>query len=74
LIIAYISESWPQTLGGLPSTAGTTASVVIVRDGKIFVSHVGDSSVVFGENEQSFHLSAAGKLTAKCVTVVSIHC
>jgi protein phosphatase 1D len=56
-------------LAGLPSTAGTTASVVILRDGKIFVAHVGDSSVVFGEQEDA---TDDERLTAKCVTMVSV--
>uniref|UniRef100_A0A803XVI7 PPM-type phosphatase domain-containing protein n=1 Tax=Meleagris gallopavo TaxID=9103 RepID=A0A803XVI7_MELGA len=33
---------------GLPSTSGTTASVVIIRGSKMFVAHVGDSGVVLG--------------------------
>ncbi|XP_072273227.1 protein phosphatase 1D [Pyxicephalus adspersus] len=39
---------WPKTMTGLPSTSGTTASVVIVRGNKLYVAHVGDSGVVFG--------------------------
>ncbi|KAG8122622.1 putative Protein phosphatase 1D protein [Naja naja] len=33
---------------GLPSTSGTTASVVIIRGSKMYVAHVGDSGVVLG--------------------------
>ncbi|OWK15259.1 PPM1D [Cervus elaphus hippelaphus] len=33
---------------GLPSTSGTTASVVIIRGLKMYVAHVGDSGVVLG--------------------------
>uniref|UniRef100_A0A6I8SQL0 PPM-type phosphatase domain-containing protein n=1 Tax=Xenopus tropicalis TaxID=8364 RepID=A0A6I8SQL0_XENTR len=39
---------WPKTMTGLPSTSGTTASVVIIRGNKMYVAHVGDSGVVFG--------------------------
>ncbi|KAM4046711.1 protein phosphatase 1D [Anomaloglossus baeobatrachus] len=39
---------WPKTLTGLPSTSGTTASVIIIRGDKLYVAHVGDSGVVFG--------------------------
>ncbi|XP_005525751.1 PREDICTED: protein phosphatase 1D [Pseudopodoces humilis] len=39
---------WPKTMTGLPSTSGTTASVVIIRGSKMFVAHVGDSGVVLG--------------------------
>ncbi|XP_044762867.1 protein phosphatase 1D [Coccinella septempunctata] len=39
---------WPKTPSGLPSTAGTTASVAFIRRGKIYVGHVGDSGIVLG--------------------------
>ncbi|KAK6475613.1 protein phosphatase 1D-like [Huso huso] len=39
---------WPKTITGLPSTSGTTASVVVIRGDKMFVAHVGDSGVVLG--------------------------
>ncbi|KAM3934167.1 protein phosphatase 1D [Leptodactylus fuscus] len=39
---------WPKTMTGLPSTSGTTASVIIIRGNKLYVAHVGDSGVVFG--------------------------
>lgn len=42
---------WPKTLTGLPSTSGTTASVVVIRGDHMFVAHVGDSSVVLGVRE-----------------------
>ncbi|XP_066514767.1 protein phosphatase, Mg2+/Mn2+ dependent, 1Db [Hoplias malabaricus] len=42
---------WPKTLTGLPSTSGTTASVVVIRRDRMFVAHVGDSSVVLGVRE-----------------------
>ncbi|XP_030648909.1 protein phosphatase, Mg2+/Mn2+ dependent, 1Db [Chanos chanos] len=42
---------WPKTLTGLPSTSGTTASVVVIRGDCMFVAHVGDSSVVLGVRE-----------------------
>ena len=60
-------DSWPQTATGLPSTAGTTASVVIIRNNKMYVGHVGDSAVVVGKRSQK-HLER--KLIAHCVTVV----
>ncbi|KAK9876475.1 hypothetical protein WA026_012788 [Henosepilachna vigintioctopunctata] len=41
-------EKWPKTASGLPSTAGTTASVAFIRRGKIYVGHVGDSGIVLG--------------------------
>ncbi|XP_040280625.1 protein phosphatase 1D [Bufo bufo] len=39
---------WPKTMTGLPSTSGTTASVIIIRGNKLYVAHVGDSGVVVG--------------------------
>ena len=42
------SENWPKTASGLPSTAGTTASIAFIRRGKIYVGHVGDSAIVLG--------------------------
>ena len=41
-------EKWPKTASGLPSTAGTTASIAFIRRGKIYVGHVGDSAIVLG--------------------------
>ncbi|XP_036817657.1 protein phosphatase 1D [Oncorhynchus mykiss] len=39
---------WPKTLTGLPSTSGTTASVVVIRGNRMYVAHVGDSAIVLG--------------------------
>ncbi|XP_034723894.1 protein phosphatase 1D-like isoform X2 [Etheostoma cragini] len=41
-------HEWPKTLTGLPSTSGTTASVVFIRGNRMYVAHVGDSAVVLG--------------------------
>lgn len=41
-------DKWPKTSSGLPSTAGTTASIAFIRRGKIYVGHVGDSGIVLG--------------------------
>lgn len=42
------AAEWPKTMTGLPSTSGTTASVVIIRGCRMYVAHVGDSGVVLG--------------------------
>ena len=42
------TAKWPKTASGLPSTAGTTASIAFIRRGKIYVGHVGDSAIVLG--------------------------
>ncbi|XP_075051416.1 protein phosphatase 1D [Mixophyes fleayi] len=57
---------WPKTMTGLPSTSGTTASVVVVRGNKLYVAHVGDSGVVFG-------LQNSPKETVKAVEVTQDH-
>ena len=53
-------SSWKPNELGDPSTAGTTASTVIFRQGQIYVANVGDSSAVLatvnekaGEKEES---------------------
>ncbi|KAJ8266389.1 hypothetical protein GJAV_G00129890, partial [Gymnothorax javanicus] len=43
---------WPKTFMGLPSTSGTTASVVVIRGDCMFVAHVGDSAVVLGVRDR----------------------
>ncbi|XP_044597957.1 uncharacterized protein DDB_G0292186, partial [Cotesia glomerata] len=45
-------DKWPRTASGLPSTAGTTASIAFIRKGKIYIGHVGDSGIILGyQNE-----------------------
>lgn len=43
---------WPKTATGLPSTSGTTASIVVIRRDRMYVAHVGDSAVVLGVQDQ----------------------
>jgi len=47
-------ENWSKTGSGLPSTAGTTASIAFIRRGKIFIGHVGDSGIVMGEQDPDY--------------------
>lgn len=51
---------WPKTLTGLPSTSGTTASIVVIRGVHMYVAHVGDSAVVLGvkDNDSDIKLQA----------------
>ena len=46
-------ENWAKTGSGLPSTAGTTASICFIRRGKIFVGHVGDSAIILGSEDEN---------------------
>ena len=48
-IFFLFSAHWPKTASGLPSTAGTTASIAFIRRGKIYTGHVGDSAIVLGQ-------------------------
>ncbi|XP_075445743.1 protein phosphatase 1D isoform X3 [Ascaphus truei] len=57
---------WPKTMTGLPSTSGTTASVVIIRGNKMYVAHVGDSGVVLG-------VQSSSKDAVKAVEVTQDH-
>ncbi|XP_056412684.1 protein phosphatase 1D [Hyla sarda] len=54
---------WPKTMTGLPSTSGTTASVVIIRGNKLYVAHVGDSGVVFGSQNNPKDMVKAIEVT-----------
>ncbi|CAH0713542.1 unnamed protein product, partial [Brenthis ino] len=56
-------EKWPKTVTGLPSTAGTTASVAFIRRGKIYIGHVGDSAIVLGYQKDGCDDWAAKPLT-----------
>jgi serine/threonine protein phosphatase PrpC len=42
------ADNWPVTSAGFPSTAGTTASVAFLRNGKLYTGHCGDSGIVMG--------------------------
>ncbi|XP_064102665.1 uncharacterized protein LOC135212824 [Macrobrachium nipponense] len=46
-----LSDQWPRTASGWPSTSGTTASVAFIRRQKIYIGHVGDSGIVLGCEE-----------------------
>ena len=46
----FLAE-WPKTSLGHPSTAGTTASLVIIRGNRMFVANVGDSMIVMGSRD-----------------------
>lgn len=72
LVNAHVSGSWPCTATGLPSTAGTTASVVFIKGNKLYIGHVGDSGIAIGSQHDGL---GKGKWTAEQLTVVqkSLH-
>jgi protein phosphatase 1D len=49
LFIYLLTDTWPRTASGYRSTAGTTASIVLLRNGKLYTGHVGDSAVIIGQ-------------------------
>ncbi|XP_017763126.1 PREDICTED: uncharacterized protein LOC108552938 [Eufriesea mexicana] len=57
-------DKWPRTASGLPSTAGTTASIAFIRKGKIYLGHVGDSGIILGyqvDGDSQWHAEALTK-------------
>ena len=39
-------ENWHRTIRGYKSTAGTTATIAIIRNGILYTGHVGDSGIL----------------------------
>ncbi|XP_014205500.1 uncharacterized protein LOC106637295 [Copidosoma floridanum] len=56
-------EKWPRTASGLPSTAGTTASIAFIRKGKIYIGHVGDSAIILGYQDNDDQVWKSKALT-----------
>ena len=54
----FFSGSWPQTASGYPSTSGCTASVIFIRNSKMYVGHVGDSGIVLGTQNSNKEMVA----------------
>lgn len=46
-----LTDTWTPTASGYQSTAGTTATVALIRRGKLYTAHVGDSGLVVGEKQ-----------------------
>ena len=45
---SQFKDNWKPTNSGLPSTAGTTASIAFIRKGKLYIGHAGDSGIILG--------------------------
>ena len=65
-----LSDTWPKTVTGLQSTAGSTATVAIIKQGKLYTGHVGDSGLVMGENDA--YATSQYPVQAICVTKVRL--
>lgn len=63
IFILVSIDKWPRTASGLPSTAGTTASIAFIRKGKIYIGHVGDSGIILGYQEKGDQLWKSEPLT-----------
>lgn len=46
LDMSRVIDTWPKRKDGFHSTSGTTATIVILRDNRLYVAHVGDSAAV----------------------------
>ena len=64
------AERWPMTDSGYVSTAGCTASVVVIKGLHVFVAHVGDSTVVLAEKKAA----DSKEPDAKVVSLISTGC
>ena len=62
--------TWKKTASGLPSTAGTTASVCFIKRGKLFIGHVGDSGI-YPRRKRS--KSSKQVISICCISVSSIY-
>lgn len=47
-----VMPNWPKSNRTLPSTAGTTASIIFIKNGKFYTGHVGDSRIVISQENQ----------------------
>lgn len=61
--VLILAAEWPRTATGLPSTSGTTASVVVIRRDRVYVAHVGDSAVVLGVQDSPSEVLRAEEIT-----------
>ncbi|CAJ0580646.1 unnamed protein product, partial [Mesorhabditis spiculigera] len=60
-----VVDIWDKTGSGYRSTAGTTASVAIIKNGKLYVGHVGDSQITLGKR---YRFQDVKTNTVQCVT------
>ncbi|CAL8147039.1 unnamed protein product [Orchesella dallaii] len=57
-------HTWPKSPSGRLSNCGTTATIVFIKNGKLYIGHVGDSAIILGyEDSDSHPLWKAKQLT-----------
>lgn len=69
---SLFAANWPNTVSGLPSTSGTTASIAIVKNAKLYVGHVGDSGIVLGFEQSPGDPSTAQSRSLTIVSFISL--
>lgn len=72
-VLKFIGK-WPRTASGHPSTSGTTGSIAIIKNSKLYIGHAGDSGVAVGYDQNKnfderapFPLAGAMLTTVRCV-------
>lgn len=53
----HLLDTWPRRKDGHHSTSGTTATVVILREKKIFIGHVGDSAAAIAQKKNNRYVA-----------------
>ena len=56
-------DNWPKRKNGMKSTAGTTATAVIIRGKKMYVAQLGDSGAVLARRDKE-----TGKMKGELIT------
>ena len=57
-------DKWPRrTYSGYQSTAGTTSTIAIIREKKLYIGHAGDSGIVLGFTDSKDGYYQARRLT-----------
>lgn len=60
---------WPRTASGHPSTSGTTGSIAIIKNSKLYIGHVGDSGVALGYDQTK---NSEGQVAGVMLTTVIV--
>lgn len=74
--LSYIvfTGKWPRTASGHPSTSGTTGSIAIIKNSKLYIGHVGDSGVALGYDQiRKSENQSVNQIAGVMLTRVYIH-